>query len=162
MNSYSFNLISDKYPIIGIITAACMLCIAIMLQYTQRLANIDHYLIAFNSLKSKPSIIIANRRLLRFVTVLYYIAAIIPTLLLIAWAVSLFVSFGVSPGLPVLLHGLFFNLLILPCKDTLYYYKLLGISLLFVAAQLTTILTSNQWSVYILCHVDHQPILIFR
>jgi hypothetical protein len=52
MNSYSFNQISDKYPVLGIVTAICMLGIAVMLQYTQRLLNIDHYLVGFNCFKS--------------------------------------------------------------------------------------------------------------
>jgi hypothetical protein len=80
-------------------------------------------------------------------------------MLLVAWVTLLFIGCGISPALPVLLNGLFFNILILPCKDSLYYYKLFLISLLFVAAQLTTIFTADQWLVYIICDADRQPTL---
>lgn len=54
MNSYSFNQIGDKYPALGIVTAVCYLAVTVMLQYTQKLARVDRWLITFNSLKGTP------------------------------------------------------------------------------------------------------------
>jgi hypothetical protein len=59
-----------------------------------------------------------------------------PFTLLIIWSILLFVSFGVTPGLPVLLHGLFVIVLIFPSTDQLYYYKVLTLCPSVVAAQL--------------------------
>ena len=73
-------------------------------------------------------------------------AALLPTILLIVWVILLLIAFGKSPGLPVLFHGLFLNVLILPSRDSLYYYKLLTLTILFVTAQLITIFTSESWS----------------
>lgn len=146
MNSYSFNQVDNKYPALGIVTAVCYLAVAVMLQYTQKLVRIDRWLITFDNLKSITYVNAARPKLLVFVSVLYYMAALVPILLLIVWAILLFAAFGASPGVPVLFHGLFLYLLILPCRDTLYYYKLLGLSVLFVAAQLVTIFTSESWA----------------
>lgn len=86
-------------------------------------------------------------------------AVLLPTLLLLVWVILLFAAFGSTPGVPVLFHGLFLNLLILPSKDSLYYYKLLGLTVLFVTAQLATIFTSEQFSMYTGGNTDPPPTL---
>ena len=54
MNSYSFNQVSDKYSALGIVAAACLLAVAVLLQYTQKIIRIDRWLITFDTLKGTP------------------------------------------------------------------------------------------------------------
>lgn len=137
----SYDDISSRYVGLGIAVIVTGVIAGILIQLTRRMRQMPAYFVAnFEFFKGTIiSISGKNPKLPLVAAILYYIILATPVILLIVWVIILWAKVGANPALPVLFIGIFIGLIFIPSYSNLFYYKVLGMFIAYIAAECLTL-----------------------